>query len=1672
MWSKIVNPKTQKKVDLDSYIGQKVLNNYIKQLGGSYQAVPYNNIQDNLVYTIYEKLLKTNLITYQKDSKLNSKKTLKQEQYLYILYTTIKDSIDNIEDNDMKTIFNKMFVIETQDIKLYRTVNSEKPKTYSFDADNNSGYCNPSLFGNIRIAMTTGKPNDKFIKLESKPGTTLKFVNFYFIQSLLGFQFKTGGEPAKRGLFDFFSNKSICNFCSQNGFNGVIFSDHVDTVYNGDINNSMNYFIYELDDVEAEEQEQKYGLGRKYESFMKSQKSFEFIKLPGTQNGGYLFAELFLCEITEICDFSDPLDITEDAMRKSWNTSQSFLKMSAAEKQYIKQYITNHQYNVKLATEIKDYNQRQGDFIGDIPVIQENCIAFYNKFLDQIDKIDEKIKIMLNCEKMSLKTFGTEQAYKIIYSERSPGMNISSGMYISYDKPPAPENTDYILNEDNSQYLEQSLNNPLFNLVTMISYYMIQYIKELNIYFEILFFYILLTLYLGNEERVSLKDFRLKIKSYFDYNQKLEAYLDDDDKTDINNINILTEFYYESLTTTLLGIARVETVKNINFKNLTLGLYGAIKNGIKPSDLINDGDKWKGLLDDFKSTCNELYNRKYSIKNLDPEIRKKLYRDDNEENIINTVYIMYLKGGTTYRMLLHRINNGNLDDKQITNKLGKQSDFDYNVIVNNNLNRIQYDTVYNLLVYIYNSFFKTILSKAVDPIGNAHSIINDLDLTDFNIDSLFIKSLLREQLYTENSKTTLQHDIPAYKYYVRPEVKVKPTKENYIEFLRNFKFAQDDVADLPFNSMGQIIQYVNSNKADVVEFLIAKYCIKENIPNPFGLTYSFKRNFDNPTTQILSSTELLNMDKEVNKVEVSDVRVKGTQTTTTLYYTAKEMAFYELNAHFCLLRLMLNLPTDRINGIKCNQYTKVELIDISIIKYESKEKLDTWNYARSNITKFHCFLVNYLKNGTDTYHNYKKVDIPIYNIDYAIHDLELTIDDNIRTNNIKKLPKRKKRLKMLKKIKCLNVSTDCPDILELDNVDKLLVSDLKITNNKDKYYKEKEKTEFNKILNFLKDRFNEELKTGIYNINHLDILNIKHLIEYIFQDFKGLDIYTDLMEHIDRSLLTYTNTYNGTQQHITNELGEFTNPDLKYDDDLDDLYKDFIYNKLFNLDYKSIIRLLFKIYKNSYRILGIYYLRYLIYSNLYNLEYANIPIETYNHELYDSEIIEMEHEYVANCGGLKADNDDDGLGYTITGGKYTVSNIDLGVNMIKNAKDEVKFGKNIIENSIYAHLYCLAKDEYVSTRGLPIKFVDVYAPENFYITKIYRICYNIINLLETREFNKSIKIFAFNNNNDLSAGMLKYQNSIYILNIEAEATNLIEKLRSLVEVEVEDPYELHVHKDYYGNDICTFSSRIFPLLNVIILKNVKIINSYEEETEEEKATEVKLTLEEPSFITFDTQKHGLIQLISYYARQRNLALSPDKYYIYNKYSKNISSNKFHNLNLKTRDVKPELKKFTDVRYYDDSEVHIGTIKDLNPGLYNTVNPEKIDSCLINNYPIYSQSKLAQAKAQAQAELRTAAEAYVQDVQSQAQAAQAQAQAAQVQAAQAAHAAQAQVQTVQEHAQAYVQAKEAELRTAAQAYVQEQAQVQAQARAQAQAAHTWGAQAQSPRWGANPGFLYQ
>ena len=40
MYSRIVNPKTNRFVKINSFLGKKILNNYIKQLGGSSRTIP------------------------------------------------------------------------------------------------------------------------------------------------------------------------------------------------------------------------------------------------------------------------------------------------------------------------------------------------------------------------------------------------------------------------------------------------------------------------------------------------------------------------------------------------------------------------------------------------------------------------------------------------------------------------------------------------------------------------------------------------------------------------------------------------------------------------------------------------------------------------------------------------------------------------------------------------------------------------------------------------------------------------------------------------------------------------------------------------------------------------------------------------------------------------------------------------------------------------------------------------------------------------------------------------------------------------------------------------------------------------------------------------------------------------------------------------------------------------------------------------------------------------------------------------------------------------------------------------------------------------------------------------------------------------------------------------
>ena len=108
----------------------------------------------------------------------------------------------------------------------------------------------------------------------------------------------------------------------------------------------------------------------------------------------------------------------------------------------------------------------------------------------------------------------------------------------------------------------------------------------------------------------------------------------------------------------------------------------------------------------------------------------------------------------------------------------------------------------------------------------------------------------------------------------------------------------------------------------------------------------------------------------------------------------------------------------------------------------------------------------------------------------------------------------------------------------------------------------------------------------------------------------------------------------------------------------------------------------------------------------------------------------------------------------------------------------------------------------------------------------------------------------------------------------------------------------------------------------------------------------QLTLKEPSFIKFDKVTPPIIKLISYYAHKDYLIVTPDKYYIYNKYSKDILSNELHQRFLEKDEVPSDLQKIKYVKYYDEAALHQASIRALDTTQYDIFNRNRIQ--LIQN----------------------------------------------------------------------------------------------------------------------------
>lgn len=128
--------------------------------------------------------------------------------------------------------------------------------------------------------------------------------------------------------------------------------------------------------------------------------------------------------------------------------------------------------------------------------------------------------------------------------------------------------------------------------------------------------------------------------------------------------------------------------------------------------------------------------------------------------------------------------------------------------------------------------------------------------------------------------------------------------------------------------------------------------------------------------------------------------------------------FKGYGTEFALLRLMLTFDTETYNEMACRTVTAVELIDISVIKYNAHEKLDSWKKASVKGIK----TIPLYFNDNAGYIN--TLVMPFYDIGYAISDLELVVKENMETGKTDKLEKRKRRLKVLKDFECLYLIND------------------------------------------------------------------------------------------------------------------------------------------------------------------------------------------------------------------------------------------------------------------------------------------------------------------------------------------------------------------------------------------------------------------------------------------------------------------------------------------------------------------------------------------------------------------------------------------------------------------------------------------------------------------------
>lgn len=130
---------------------------------------------------------------------------------------------------------------------------------------------------------------------------------------------------------------------------------------------------------------------------------------------------------------------------------------------------------------------------------------------------------------------------------------------------------------------------------------------------------------------------------------------------------------------------------------------------------------------------NEIDNEELAKEHFESFLRVQLQNSSNPDDIQKYAFLFYrfyLKGGTAFKFIFNSYKehmNFNITKDEIDEFLGKNSDYDFDFLINKNLNKIHYDKIFSLASYkIPNDYFLKIIEK-YQSIFNNEQLIRTLE---------------------------------------------------------------------------------------------------------------------------------------------------------------------------------------------------------------------------------------------------------------------------------------------------------------------------------------------------------------------------------------------------------------------------------------------------------------------------------------------------------------------------------------------------------------------------------------------------------------------------------------------------------------------------------------------------------------------------------------------------------------------------------------------------------------------------------------------------------------------------------------------------------------------------------------------------------------------------------